>query len=291
MAMSGVLGSVPMSIGTIDYTLKPNIDLHAGVLSYGGPAAHFKAHMYAQSSPQPSASEGAGLSPKLNMETDKDLAEIVVGHGRCSYLLVSLFLLLFIYPYCIDEGAIEKIIVSIIFSTILITGSYATGHNRGSLVLGVTLAIVAITLQWLHLVGMHPIMFRVLSLIYIIFLTYTIGAVLHYLLVKGPVTADKLHGALAGFIMLAFLWAFLYTLLEDIFPHSFSIGNGDTDKGNLFYLFLYFSFTTLTTVGFGDIAPITHQARSLVIIEQLIGVFFVAVLIARLAGLYPPRAE
>jgi hypothetical protein len=110
-------------------------------------------------------------------------------------------------------------------------------------------------------------------------------------LVKGPVTADKLHGALAGFIMLAFLWAFLYTLLEYIFPYSFSRSNSNTDNDNLFYVLLYFSFTTLTSVGYGDITPITHQARSLVIIEQLIGVFFVAVLIARLAGLYPPRTE
>ena len=225
------------------------------------------------------------------METDKDLAEIVVGHGPCSYLLLSLFLILIIYPYGIDEGPIGKIVVSVIFSMILITGSYATGHNRRSLVFGVALAIVAIILNWLHFVGPHPIMFRVLSLIYMIFLSYTIAAVLRYLLVKGPVTADKLHGALAGFIMLAFLWAFLYTLLEDIFPHSFNIGTGDIDTANLFYSLLYFSFTTITSVGFGDIVPITHQARSLVTIEQLIGVFFVAVLIARLAGLYPPRAE
>lgn len=109
---------------------------------------------------------------------------------------------------------------------------------------------------------------------------------LRYLLVKGPVTADKLHGALAGFIMLAFLWAFLYTLLEDIFPHSFNISNDGQ-----FVLLTFICFTTITSVGFGDIVPITHQARSLVIIEQLTGVFFVAVLIARLAGLYPPRAE
>jgi hypothetical protein len=107
------------------------------------------------------------------METDKDLAEIVVGHGPCSYLLVSLFLILFIYPYCIDEGPIGKLIVSIAFSMILITGSYATGHNRRSLVFGVALAIVAVTLHWLHLVETHPIMLRVLALIYKIFLTYT----------------------------------------------------------------------------------------------------------------------
>ena len=225
------------------------------------------------------------------METDKDLAEIVVGHGPCSHLLGSLFSLLLIYPYCIDAGSIGKLILSIILSMILITGSYATGHNQRSLVFGVALAIVAIVLHWIYLVDKYPTMFLILSFIYIIFLIYTIGAVLHYLLVKGPVTADKLHGALAGFIMLAFLWAFLYTLLEYIFPHSFSLSNSNTDNDDLFYVLLYFSFTTLTSVGYGDITPITHQARSLVIIEQLIGVFFVAVLIARLAGLYPPRTE
>jgi hypothetical protein len=52
---------------------------------------------------------------------------------------------------------------------------------------------------------------------------------------------------------------------------------------------LYFSFTTLTTAGYGDITPVTDQARSFVMIEQFSGVFFVGILIARLAGLYPPQ--
>lgn len=51
---------------------------------------------------------------------------------------------------------------------------------------------------------------------------------------------------------------------------------------------LYFSFTTLTTVGYGDLTPATRRAEWLVILEQVSGVFYVAVLIARLAGLYPP---
>ena len=61
------------------------------------------------------------------------------------------------------------------------------------------------------------------------------------------------------------------------------------DDPHAFYRLLYFSFTTLTTAGYGDITPVTDQARSFVMIEQFSGVFFVGILIARLAGLYPPQ--
>jgi hypothetical protein len=89
-----------------------------------------------------------------------------------------------------------------------------------------------------------------------------------------------------GLYDVALLWAFFYTLIESFTPVSFLLGGtrlGDTGE---FMHLLYFSFTTLTTTGFGDITPVSDQARSLVIIEEFAGVFFVGVLIARLAGLY-----
>jgi uncharacterized membrane protein len=88
-----------------------------------------------------------------------------------------------------------------------------------------------------------------------------------------------------------FLWAFIYSLLESLAPGSFDIAHTDPRDPHAFYPLIYFSFTVLTTVGFGDITPATDQARSLVMIEQMAGVFFVAVLIARLAGLYPQNTE
>jgi hypothetical protein len=66
---------------------------------------------------------------------------------------------------------------------------------------------------------------------------------------------------------------------------------GRTAESGAFFHLLYFSFTTLTTTGFGDITPVTDQARSFVMIEEFAGVFFVGVLIARLAGLYPATAR
>jgi hypothetical protein len=74
-------------------------------------------------------------------------------------------------------------------------------------------------------------------------------------------------------------------------PGSFAVGGARLGEPKEFVHLLYFSFTTLTTTGYGDITPVSDEARSLVIIEEFIGVFFVGVLIARLAGLYPPTTR
>ncbi|WP_246217486.1 ion channel [Paraburkholderia panacisoli] len=118
-------------------------------------------------------------------------------------------------------------------------------------------------------------------------LAVAISRVLRYILKRGPITADKLHGALAGYIMLAFVWAFIYALIEKSSAGSFGPGRLDFTKPGTFFKVLFFSFTTLTTTGYGDVIPLTNQARSLVMIGEFAGVFYVGVLIARLAGLYP----
>jgi len=227
----------------------------------------------------------------MSTNLDADLAQVLTGHGRCSYLLLSLLLVLVVYPYCIDNGPVGNIAISIMFSFTLIAGAYAIGHDRSWLIGGIALSLVAAALHWLALTERLLVYFIIRETIFVVFLVYGIHAVLRYLLTRDPITADKLHGALAGFIMVGFLWAFLYTLLANLAPGSFNIAHTSAHAENMFYALLYFSFTTLTSVGFGDITPSTDHARSLVIIEQLAGVFFVAVLIARLAGLYPPRTE
>jgi hypothetical protein len=225
-------------------------------------------------------------------ESDEDLAQAVVGVGPCTYLLLALLGLIIIYPYCKNAGLPGRIILAILYSLVLIGGTYATSRSRDSLIIGIILALLGITLQWTALFTGHAIFLRLTGVVFLIFLTFQIGLVLRYLLMKGPITADKLHGALAGYIMIALFWAFIYTLIESFIPGSFNIPQENTQfPQNMFYHLLYFSFTTLTTVGYGDITPVTDQARSLVMIEQLGGVFFVAVLIARLAGLYPPRPD
>jgi hypothetical protein len=224
-------------------------------------------------------------------ESDEDLAQAVVGVGPCTFLLLALIALILIYPYCKDEGMVGRVILGLLYSSVLIGGAYATARSREGLLIGGALATIGIGLQWTALLTGQLVFFRLTALVFMISMSLAIFLVLRYLLMKGPITADKLHGALAAYIMIAMFWAFIYTLLESLKSGSFSLGSGNPTGTDIFYHLLYFSFTTLTTVGYGDITPVSDQARSLVMVEQLMGVFFVAVLIARLAGLYPPRPD
>ncbi len=220
------------------------------------------------------------------LERDEDLAEIVTGYGRCTFLLASLLGLILLFPYA-DKQIFGRILLAVLYSLVLVGGAYAIARNRRALMIGVGLGSLGVVLQWTALLTNTAAFFRLAAIVFIIFLVRTVGEVFRYLLRKGPVTADKLHGALAGYIMLALLWALIYATVESFTPGSFSFPHVDTADPHSFFRLLYFSFTTLTTVGYGDITPVTDQAMSFVIMEQFSGVFFVGVLIARLAGLYP----
>ena len=228
------------------------------------------------------------MQPRPKYESDEDLAQAVIGHGPCTYLLLALLGLILIFPYCKGGGMIGRIGLAMLFSLVLIGGTYATARDARTLFVSIILATTASVLHWTALFTGAQLFFRLTGLADLLFLIMTIGSVLRYLLMKGPVTADKLHGALASYIMIALFWTFVYTILESLRPGSFNLGQQPIEQLDVFYHLLYFSFTTLTTAGFGDITPVSDHARSLVMIEQLGGVFFVAVLIARLAGLYPP---
>jgi len=102
---------------------------------------------------------------------------------------------------------------------------------------------------------------------------------------EGPVSGHLVRGAIALYLLIAILFAFFYGLIETIAPGAFSMPAslaGGSVRGASFY---YFSVVTLTTVGFGDITAVHPVARSLVMLEALIGQLYPAILIARLVTL------
>jgi hypothetical protein len=103
---------------------------------------------------------------------------------------------------------------------------------------------------------------------------------------SGPVTAHRIRGAIALYLLIAMLFAFLYSIIEKLAPGAFNMA-GDPYRTVAAHVegFYYFSIVTLTTVGFGDITAVQPYVRSLVMLEALIGQLYPAVLLARLVSL------
>ncbi|MDP2373868.1 potassium channel family protein [Reyranella sp.] len=119
------------------------------------------------------------------------------------------------------------------------------------------------------------------------FISTVTVALLRYVLDRRPITTDKVFGAVAAYILIALSFATVFGLLQVFEPHAFHAAHGNGPDGRLNWSdLMYFSFTVLTSTGFGEITPATPLARALVVLEQVLGVMYVAFLIARLANMY-----
>jgi hypothetical protein len=120
------------------------------------------------------------------------------------------------------------------------------------------------------------------------FYFYVSYAMIRYLFHDDQVTRDELFATGAAFTVVAWAFAYLYAAAQVIWPGSFTGANsGEQPWFNLLFL----SFSNLTSVGLSDVLPIGEHARSLVMVEQVVGVLYVALVIARLVGLTVVRAS
>ena len=101
-------------------------------------------------------------------------------------------------------------------------------------------------------------------------------------------SADKLLGAICAYLLVGVTWALLFALIGDLDPGAFRWPSlhGEQVTEASFSTYTYFSFVTLTTLGYGDVSPVSEIARRLALLEALLGQIYLAVLVARLVGLH-----
>jgi hypothetical protein len=99
------------------------------------------------------------------------------------------------------------------------------------------------------------------------------------------VTREVVYAAMLVYFLLSQLWAMVYTLLDRIDPASFSLPGGQGD----FLLFEYYSFVTLTTLGYGDITPLTKIAKAFSVLEAVVGQLYLVVVVAWFVGMLVAR--
>jgi Ca2+/Na+ antiporter len=207
-----------------------------------------------------------------------------VFYQRCFWLFGVLLVLIGAVSFvpANDHG---RLILNAINMLTLIATIAAVGRTTLSFVIALLLAVPAV---WFQYVGLWQDSDRDLAISWMFCAAlYSIAILylLRYVFQPRIMTQDKLFGAAAAYLLIGVFWAYLYAIIGFFEPQAYMILG---QPGRLVYAdALYLSVTVLTSTGFGDLTPLTRPARGMCMIEQITGALFAAILIARLAGVYP----
>lgn len=200
------------------------------------------------------------------------------------YLTIAMILWFILFPFLegLESGLI---ILNALTSLIVLFGIHAVSQTKRTISIGLGLGSFWLVLSWINILITHlPKLVEFISnFILILFLLYTSITILLFILKSNKISGDIFYGAVCIYFLIGGTWSSIYILLESIQPGS--IINNMSGSINLSDL-VYFSYITLTTLGYGEIIPITASARSLAIIEAIVGVMYIAIIIARLVGMF-----
>jgi len=159
---------------------------------------------------------------------------------------------------------------------------YAVSWNNRRLAAGLILGLPSIVTTWSFFFQQNPALGIAQIVSVLVFFTYTFVTILQRVFRAEQVGLDELFGALNGYLLIGVSWGLVYSLVHAFSPGAFALG-GMADYTSTF---IYFSFSTLGTLGMGDVHPILPLARSLCILEMLVGLFFVTVLFGKLVAVF-----
>ncbi len=193
----------------------------------------------------------------------------------------------------------------------LVSDSVTRGKFSDLMVAGVMVAALVETVRsrhnavWAALLGLPALVMRVGSIfiadsprinaatlfLSAVFFAFLIWNMLHDLYIGNRSTSERIFGALCAYVLIGILFALFYTHLEYREPGSFALSNTPmveqvAEEATLLPVFTYFSFVTMTTLGYGDITPVTEHARTLAWFEALLGQLYLAVMVAGLVALH-----
>jgi hypothetical protein len=201
--------------------------------------------------------------------------------SRFLYIIFAIMLVLLVNPFIRPHGLIGHLFSTLFLSMIPLASTYALTRDKKNAMIILLLAAPFVILDGLNVfIASRPLMV----------VAYSFGTILYFyivvLLVKNllsirVITADLICCAISIYFLIGIMWAGIYSVLEGIAPGSFS---ETTDL-------LYYSFVTLTTVGYGDVAPLTTLSKRLAVFEAAMGSIYMAVIIAMIVGRYMSMQE
>ncbi len=213
--------------------------------------------------------------------------------GRFSLLLISFALAFFVLPL-VPAGRGLGRLVTLFGLVVLLSCLRTITRRRGFFAFMVGFSLLNVLLggaEILDLVESFGLTVAVL-VFKLIYYLLVFGGIMGYVISPSPVTGNKIAGAVSAYVIMGMIWATIYALFYHFSPESIALPSAqDTDPAHQELWPIYFSFTTLTTLGYGDILPCSVAARSYAVMEAACGQIFLAVLIARLVALQVVNIE
>lgn len=196
-----------------------------------------------------------------------------------SIFSVLLLVVIFVVPPLVPPEVGRSLLGDVLNALLLVSGVLGLAEGRRTRLLLLPTACVAIAVDfggWILPVP-EPWALGTSAASLVVFLVVVLTQTLR----GGPITFHRIQGAVGAYLLLGVLWAHVYALVASLRPGAFSgaLGAGGARA------FYYFSFVTLTTVGYGDVLPVHPAARSLAMLEAVTGPLYLAILIARLVSL------
>ena len=212
-----------------------------------------------------------------------ELAHVALRRaGGMSALLLLLVGVVFVAPSILEVIPEWHLVSDILVLLILVSGVVAVAeHRKLALTLAlISLAVIAMrAIEWFSPVDLLPVLRRLSTLGAFLVLAFAVGI---NVFASGHAIGDRVFGAIVLYLLLGLIWGVMYAVLGAHSPDAFA---GHPGAGGALTDWVYFSFVTLTTVGYGDITPVATSARSLAMLEALTGQLYPAIIIARLVSL------
>lgn len=199
-----------------------------------------------------------------------------------AFLFAGQILGVLLYP--LMTGSVGRALFSIFGIALLGLVVYAVHDSPGLTVVAIGLALPAAVLLLIQVVTGSDALLPYSSALEAVLYLYAAGALLAYMLGDHDVTRDELFAIGATFTLVAWAFAYTYVVCQAIEPETFTAAVDPTAQRSWMEL-LFMSFTTLSSTGLGDVIPVKSFGRAVVMIEQVVGLAFVAMVVSRLVGL------
>jgi len=210
---------------------------------------------------------------------------------RFRFLFGAILMIIVLRPFLdqwLNDRILMDIFTDIFFACALIAGLHAVKGQPNQFRVVILLIITITLLSVLHYTLKIPALDRLQLGLGAVFFIQMLVMIATHIKNENEVTFDLIMAAACTYVLIGMVWSYSYYFLEIFHPGSFKAA--DKPLEDLWY-FYYYSFVTLTTVGYGDIVANTKPAQALTILEAIVGQLYLAILISRLVGLYSSQAQ